>query len=140
MAATMTVYHFQADFENDYDVVQKIGEGWFSKVYLAEHRQTRQEVVLKAVDCGQDRDSQDFLREYHNTYLLSSHANVVTVYDVIFRLDRFCMFAVEYAPFGDLTSNVTGDGVGIGEQATKSVTKQIGICNYSIAGGNGNTL
>lgn len=121
----------QVDFEREYDVIQKIGEGWFSKVYLAEHRQTRLEVVLKAVDCGgcSDRviDPQDFLREYHNSYLLSSHAHVVTVYDVIFRLDRFCMFAAEYAPFGDLTSNVAGDGVGIGEQATKLVTKQIGV-------------
>ena len=134
--------------------MQKIGEGWFSKVYLCEHRPTRQELVLKAVNIsdnkgcscskdhhqvsssdnevggGEDRccviNSQDFLREYQNSCLLSSHAHVINVYDVIFRLDNVCMFAVEYAAFGDLTSNITGDGIGIGEMATKSVAKQIG--------------
>ena len=131
--------------------MQKIGEGWFSKVYLCEHRPTRQELVLKAVNisdnkgcsCSKDHqvasdnevvggdrccviNSQDFLREYQNSCLLSSHAHVINVYDVIFRLDNVCMFAVEYAAFGDLTSNITGDGIGIGEMATKSVAKQIG--------------
>ncbi len=35
------------DLDEEYDIVQKIGEGWFSRVYLTEHRQTRQELVLK---------------------------------------------------------------------------------------------
>ena len=92
-------------------------------MYLAEHRQTRQEVVLKSVNCK--RGYADFLREYHNSYLLSSHAHVITVYDVLFRLDTSCMFAVEYAPFGDLTSNLC-NGTGIGEHCSKLVAKQIG--------------
>ena len=37
------------DLDSEYDVVQKIGEGWFSRVYLTEHRATREEVALKAI-------------------------------------------------------------------------------------------
>ena len=102
---------FQNDFETEYDVVKKIGEGWFSRVYLTEHRKTRQEVALKAVaidqrkcnsyDTGGSEDSDDeeeyqqqfnnqvkkeFLREYKNSSLLSSHANILTVYDIVFQV------------------------------------------------------
>ncbi len=41
------LFLFQLDLDEEYDIVQKIGEGWFSRVYLTEHRQTRQELVLK---------------------------------------------------------------------------------------------
>ena len=34
----------QVDIQREYDLVQLIGEGWFSRVYLAEHRGTREEV------------------------------------------------------------------------------------------------
>ena len=96
-------------------MIQKIGEGWFSRVYLTEHRQTHQEVVLKAVAIDQrkccnsyDSDScndevpddaeadslfqinpqlrEGFLREYRNAYRLSTHGNILTVYDVIFEV------------------------------------------------------
>ena len=34
----------QVDIQREYDLVQLIGEGWFSRVYLAERRSTREEV------------------------------------------------------------------------------------------------
>ena len=102
---------FQSEFEDEYDVVKKIGEGWFSKVYLTEHRKTRQEVALKAVainqrkcnDFGTEGDDEsyddskgylevnshanvEFLREYRNACSLSSHANILTAYDIIFQV------------------------------------------------------
>ena len=101
----------QSEFEDEYDVVKKIGEGWFSKVYLTEHRKTRQEVALKAVavnqrkckDFGTEGDDEsyddsesylevnsranvEFLREYRNACSLSSHANILTAYDIIFQV------------------------------------------------------
>jgi len=44
---------FQSDFDDCFDIVAKIGEGWFSRVYLAEltDKNTRQEVVVKAINC-----------------------------------------------------------------------------------------
>ena len=111
------------DIDKDYDIVQKIGEGWFSRVYLAEHRSTRQEIVLKAIN-SKTVSADEFLREYRNSYLLSAHNHVLNVFDVVFQANGYYMFATEYAPLGDLTSNV-GDR-GIGEPGTKRVAKQIG--------------
>ena len=34
------------DIQREYDLVQLIGEGWFSRVYLAERRSTREEVII----------------------------------------------------------------------------------------------
>jgi serine/threonine protein kinase len=42
----------------------------------------------------------------------------------LFQVDNYYMFATEYAPLGDLTSNV-GDN-GIGEASAKRVAQQIG--------------
>ena len=101
----------QKNFEEEYDVIKKIGEGWFSRVYLTEHRKTRQEVALKAVaidernentfigaqDSFAGADDEDylyineqvkseFLREYKNSCSLSSHANILSIYDILFQV------------------------------------------------------
>ena len=97
-------------FEEEYDVIKKIGEGWFSRVYLTEHRKTRQEVALKAVaiderngntfaqdsNAGTDDDQEyiyineqvksEFLREYRHSCNLSSHSNILTAYDILFQV------------------------------------------------------
>ena len=39
-------HHHQVDIQREYDLVQLIGEGWFSRVYLAERRSTREEVAI----------------------------------------------------------------------------------------------
>ena len=43
---TLTMSFFQVDIQREYDLVQLIGEGWFSRVYLAERRSTREEVSI----------------------------------------------------------------------------------------------
>ena len=93
--------------------MKKIGEGWFSRVYLTEHRKTRQEVALKAVaiderncnsfgtECGggEESDNEDylqvnnnvktaFLREYKHGCNLSSHVNILTAYDIMFQVKK----------------------------------------------------
>lgn len=54
---------------------------------------------------------------------LGAHKNIVTTYDVAFETAGFYVFTQEYAPLGDLTSNVSDTG--IGEMHTKRVAKQI---------------
>lgn len=66
----------------------------------------------------------DFYREYHYGLHLSAHRNIVTTHDVAFETAGFYVFSQEYAPLGDLTSNVSD--VGIGELHTKRVAKQVG--------------
>ena len=110
----MCSYLLQKNFEEEYDVIKKIGEGWFSRVYLTEHRKTRQEVALKAVAIDERNENtfigaqesfagaddedylyineqvkSEFLREYKNSCSLSSHANILSVYDILFHVNLF---------------------------------------------------
>ena len=80
------IFFLQADFEEQYDIVQKIGEGWFSRVYLTEHRRTHQEMVLKAIN-SKNMSVEEFLREFHHSLLLGSHRNILTVFpDMVFTI------------------------------------------------------
>merc|ERR1719300_1658983 len=96
----------QVNIHAEFDLVQLIGEGWFSRVYLAEHRNTRDEVVLKAINSNLVT-ADEFCREYQSSTMLWPHKNILKVYDAVFQCDGYYMFAMEYAPLGDLTSNIT---------------------------------
>lgn len=115
----------QVDLRREYDVIQLIGEGWFSRVYLAEHRTTRDEVVLKAINSNLV-SAEEFVREFQSSAQLWPHKNILKVYDAVFQCDGYYMFATEYAPLGDLTSNIATDLQGIGEVHTKRVGQQVG--------------
>ena len=69
----------QSEFEEQYDIVQKIGEGWFSRVYLTEHRNTHHELVIKAIN-SKNMSVEEFLREFHHSMILGSHRNILTVF------------------------------------------------------------
>jgi serine/threonine-protein kinase SBK len=115
----------QLNLEKEFDVLQEVGEGWFAKIFLVEHRESRSELVLKAVH----KDSiskKDVLREFHLSYNLGqlNNARVITrTFDILFESNDCYLFAQEYAHFGDLTSNVSD--IGIGEIYTKKVARQI---------------
>ncbi|GLV61268.1 uncharacterized protein CBL_13850 [Carabus blaptoides fortunei] len=65
----------------------------------------------------------DFYREFHYGLHLGAHRNIITTYDVAFETAGFFVFSQEYAPLGDLTSNVSETG--IGELHTKRVARQL---------------
>lgn len=107
---------------DEFDILQIVGEGWFGKILLVEHRASQTEMVLKAVPKPYV-SLRDFYREFHYGLHLGIHRNIVTTYDVAFETAGFYVFTQEYAPLGDLTSNVTDTG--IGELHSKRVAKQI---------------
>lgn len=107
---------------DEFDILQIVGEGWFGKILLVEHRATDTEMVLKALPKPYVSLS-DFYREFHYGLHLGLHKNIVTTYDVAFETAGFYVFTQEYAPLGDLTSNVAESG--IGELHSKRVAKQI---------------
>ncbi|CAB4060755.1 SBK [Lepeophtheirus salmonis] len=114
----------KVDFDKEFDILQKIGEGWFSRVYLSEYTPTGEELVIKMIN-SQKVTYEEFLQEVRYSVLLSSHKNILRIYDgLVFQAKGYFVFAAEYAPLGDLTSNVLSER-GIGETATKSITKQI---------------
>lgn len=79
-------------------------------------------MVLKALP-KQYVNLKDFFREFHYGLHLGVHKNIVTTYNVAFETAGFYVFSQEYAPLGDLTSNVSENG--IGELYSKRVAKQV---------------
>ncbi|KAI4470064.1 serine/threonine-protein kinase sbk1 [Holotrichia oblita] len=107
---------------DEFDILQIVGEGWFGKILLVEHKATDTEMVLKALPKPYT-SLKDFYREFHYGLHLSAHKNIISTYDVAFETAGFYVFSQEYAPLGDLTSNVSETG--IGELHTKRVAKQL---------------
>lgn len=107
---------------DEFDILQIVGEGWFGKILLVEHRATDTEMVLKLLP-KPFVSLTDFYKEFHFSWLLGNHKNIVTTYDVAFETAGFYVFTQEYAPLGDLTSNVSDSG--IGELHTKRVARQL---------------
>jgi serine/threonine-protein kinase SBK len=76
----------------DYDILQVVGEGWFAKILLAEHRVSGTEIVLKALPKVLN-SAADFYREFHYSIHLSVHRNIITSVDVAFETPGFYVFA-----------------------------------------------
>lgn len=112
----------EIDLENEYEVCRSLAEGCFAKVLLAKHRRTNTTVVLKAIHTELTAPN-DFYREFHYSYHLSPHPNILSCYAVAFRaLDCF-VFAQEYASYGDLADRVKAGG--LPEIQCKRVTQQL---------------
>lgn len=92
----------QVNLSDEFDILQIVGEGWFGKILLVEHRATDTEMVLKALPKPYV-SLRDFYREFHYGLHLGAHKNIVTTYDVAFETAGFYVFTQEYAPLGDLT-------------------------------------
>lgn len=84
---------------DEFDILQIVGEGWFGKILLTEHRSTQTEMVLKALPKAYTGIS-DFFREFHYGLHLAAHRNIITTYDVAFETAGFYVFSQEYAPLG----------------------------------------
>ena len=73
--------------------------------------------------------AEDFSREYQNSLELAraNHHNILRVFDGVFQCEGYFLFATEYAPLGDLTSNIQDgkEGSGLSETYTKRVTQQV---------------
>lgn len=87
----------------EFDILQIVGEGWFGKILLVEHRASDTEIVLKALPKPYV-SIRDFYREFHYSLHLSAHRNIVTTFDVAFETAGFYVFCQEYAPLGKITS------------------------------------
>lgn len=90
----------QVNLIEEFDILQIVGEGWFGKILLTEHRSTQTEMVLKALPKAYTGIS-DFFREFHYGLHLSAHRNIITTYDVAFETAGFYVFSQEYAPLGE---------------------------------------
>ncbi|KAF7492723.1 Serine/threonine-protein kinase SBK1 [Sarcoptes scabiei] len=113
------------NIETNYKILREIGCGDYGKVILAIHKSSHSEVALKAVPkCT--TPLKDFLLEFHYSYFLSPHHNILDTYDVAFETIDHYYFAQEVAPFGDLAQAVERtNGSGLEEKSVKIVIEQI---------------
>lgn len=88
------------EISQEYTVEKLIAEGCFARILLVTHRPTNQQVVLKAVH-AEIASIKDFVKEYHYSYQLSHHPNIVSAYQVTFQAKDYFVYAQEFAPFGE---------------------------------------
>lgn len=92
---------YLSSLEDEYFVEKCLAEGLYAKIFLARHRATKTQVVLKA--CHSEVVSfRDFVREFHYSYQLSHHPNILNSYNVGAQTDEYYVFSQEYAPYSDL--------------------------------------
>lgn len=91
--------YLQVSLADEFDILQIVGEGWFGKILLVEHKATDTEMVLKALPKPYTA-LRDFYREFHYGLHLGAHKNIISTYDVAFETAGFYVFSQEYAPLG----------------------------------------
>jgi serine/threonine-protein kinase PpkA len=92
-----------------YHIVKKLGEGGMSKVYLADHLETKQQHVLKVLSLNlEDENESDVIQRFIQEFALLSqvvHPNVATIFGHGFT-DTHAYIAMEYFPGGDLRAAI----------------------------------
>lgn len=106
----------------EYDIEKNIAEGCFAKILLVRHRPTNTKVVLKAIHT-ELTTYKEFIKEFHYSYQLSHHPNILSAYHVAFQASDYFCFAQEHAPFGDLSASL-GPG-GLHESFVKTISSQL---------------
>ena len=92
------------------DLVE-IGRGGFATVYRAHQPRFGRTVAVKVLDPGADRLSLErFERECEAMGMLSSHPNIVTIFDAGVTADGKPFLIMELMPEGSLDDRVAGDG------------------------------
>ena len=110
------------EISQEYDVEKCIAEGCFAKIWLVVHRPTNTKVVLKAIHT-ELTTFKEYLKEFHYSYQLSHHPNILSAYNVAFQATDYYIFAQEHAPFGDLSASL-GPG-GLHETQVKTISSQL---------------
>jgi len=106
-----------------YELKRLLGEGTYGQVYLAKCKQTNKMIALKQLSMDKVK-FKDFKRELNYSYFLSAHPSIVSTYAVAFTAQSKWVFAQELCTTGDLLDSIN-PGRGIGEQATKTVIRQV---------------
>ena len=110
--------------QDHYEISRELGRGTYGKVVLGKCRETNHRVALKILPKTNTK-LREFQKEFHFSYFLSPHMNIVDTYNVAFETRTSYVFAQEYAPHGDLFDAIPPQ-VGMSEKDAKCVIRQIG--------------
>ncbi|OZJ05789.1 hypothetical protein BZG36_01277 [Bifiguratus adelaidae] len=101
--------------DENYRRIKTLGKGNFGKVYLAEHRHTKEKVAIKAVDKRNFKNEDQKIHAFNEkgiseTFSMGlSHPNIVAVHEV-FQDRDFIWIVMEYLEGGELFDRIKEEG------------------------------
>ena len=116
----------------DFTIIKELGEGSFSKVYLAQHNITQAQYAIKAIDKRnqENMNEKEYLRREAEIMYRINHPNIIKLYGH-FEDNTYCYFIIEYMPGGNIYSLVPKYGhKKISTQTVASILKDIISATY----------
>ena len=109
-----TEYELQfMNFSDEYDIEKTVAEGHFAKIFLAKHKITQTNVILKALH-KELTSIKEFIKEFHYNYQLSHHPCILSCYQVKFYLSYYhkvsiCVFVYFIGSLGKVSIFYRGE-------------------------------
>ena len=116
----------------DFTILKILGEGSFSKVYLAQHNKTQAQYAIKAIDKRNQEnvDEKDYFKREAEIMYRIHHPNIVKLYGH-FEDNTYCYFIMEYMSGGNAYSLVPKHGFRkISDQQVASILKDVISATY----------
>ena len=111
----------------DFNIIRELGAGAFGRVYLVEHKVTKVQYAIKAIDKRNKKNLEQklyFRREIEVMYKLN-HPNIAKLYGH-FEDNNYCYFLMEYIPKGNLYGLMPKDSKKrINKKVVSSIMKDI---------------
>ena len=95
----------------DFEIIKELGSGSFGNVYLVNHKETKAEYAIKAIDKRNKTNQEEkpyFKREVEVMYKIH-HPNVVKLFGH-FEDNNYCYFIMEYIEKGNIYNLIPHDG------------------------------
>jgi calcium-dependent protein kinase len=90
----------KANIKEKYHFIQKLANGGFGLVYLAEDRHSLEKFAIKAIQRKKVEDFQTFITEI-NILRMLDHPNIIKLYE-IWEWNNVCFLVLEYCEGGEL--------------------------------------
>ncbi|XP_075704427.1 serine/threonine-protein kinase SBK1-like [Rhinoderma darwinii] len=113
----------QLDLQENFHVIQELGDGGFGSVLMVKEKKTDQIMALKVLDRKKTTEF-TFLMELSMSFFVSSHPNIIGTYGTAFKTCDYFAFTQEVSMGGDLFSLVEPN-VGLSEHTIKRCAVQI---------------
>jgi len=116
----------------DFTIIKIIGEGSYSRVYLAQHNQTNAQYAIKAIDKRnkENIDEKEYFKREAEIMYKIHHPNIVKLFGH-FEDNTYCYFIMEYMSGGNAYSLVPKHGIKkISNDMTVSILKDIISATY----------
>ncbi|XP_075699179.1 serine/threonine-protein kinase SBK1-like [Rhinoderma darwinii] len=113
----------QIDLQENFHVIQELGDGGFGSVLMVKEKKTDQIMALKVLDRNKTTEF-TFLMELSMSFFVSSHPNIIETYGTAFKTCDYFAFTQEASMGGDLFSLIEPN-VGLSEDKVKRCAVQI---------------